>query len=93
MVRINKDTGLLFPDGSLDELVQSVRDRLMTQLGTRLSRPNYGSDLGRRNPELGVVRDGALRILQADPLVQTVEFFERGYALVISVNRRVEVAL
>ena len=91
MSRINKDTGLLFPENSNLALLQSVRDRLMTRIGSRPTRPEYGSLVGRTSPTSIEFENSVRAALASDKGITSLDIVsERGIlTLIVNYNLRV----
>ena len=69
MASISADTGQLFSDSEVlrgDDVKQSVEDRLFTPVGTRRTRPAYGSVLYGSYPEESEVRQSVRDALASD---------------------------
>ena len=98
MASISADTGQLFSDSEVvrgDDLRQSVEDRLFTPVGTRRTRPTFGSVLSGAYPEESEVSQSVRDALASDSRIENVVFRSEpsSQALVITINGRIEVSL
>ena len=96
MPGINAQTGRLFTEAEVEsglELCQSIEDRVLTPLGLRRHRPNYGSlatDFSRSTDE---VIPSIERALAGQEQITEVSFRVADASLRVAVNGRVDVAI
>lgn len=86
---ISGDTGTMFDDRQIargEDLIQSLRDRMLTPFGERPLRPSYGAvqASGRTLPDLAA--ESILQSYRQDPRVEAVSYDVRGRQLVITVE-------
>ena len=93
MARIDKDTGLLLPENSDQALLQSVRDRLMTRIGSRPQRSEYGSLVGRANPNSNELSDSIRDSLSSDQLINSIQISLLQDRLSVLVNYKLRITV
>ena len=98
MTSINADTFALFPSsrqGQFDDLMQSVRDRILTLLATRRFREVYGTYMRRYPTRVGLaeLQQSINEALNADERVHTVRLSTKNRVLTVYVNDLLEFVL
>ena len=83
--RIDRISGLMFPENDRRSYLQSVQDRILVRKGTRLDRPEYGTLVGRINPQDSRIPDEITRGLASDDEIEALE--------IQVLNNRVEVSV
>ncbi len=93
-VSISADTGLLYSDREARrgyDLLQSVEDRILTPLGSRPLRPNYGSlatDFSRSPAEIA---DSIVEALAAEPRIDDVDVTIAPGVIIVDIDGRLRV--
>ena len=96
MPSINAHTGLFFTPEQVaagEDFLQSVFDRIVSPLGERPDRPNYGSLVGFIPFEDDELRQSIEASLRGDPRVRSVQFAATDRELIVNVNGNIRATI
>ena len=86
MTRINKDTGQFFAEDDVNQYLQSVVDRLLVFAGSRIGRPDYGTQLGHISPQSTVIKEQIRKALDGDEGVRDIQISSHQGVLTVRVR-------